>query len=205
MVASYTQLLADRYQGKLDAKADKYIRYAVDGATRMQCLINDLLSLSRVGKDAIPLVPTNCGTLVGDVLLNLGRAVEESGAAIVVADNLPTVTGNRTELGQIFQNLIGNAIKFRGDKNPKIEISASRDSSEWIFQVHDNGIGIAPEYHDRIFEIFQRLHQRSQYKGTGIGLALVKKIVERHGGRVWVESAVGAGTGFLFTIPDIKK
>ena len=205
MVASYTQLLADRYEGQLDARADKYIRYAVDGATRMQNLINDLLSLSRVGKNSIPLVPTDCGAVVGDVLQNLGKAVEESEATIVVADDLPTVIGNRTQLGQLFQNLIENAIKFRGDKKPKVEISASRGSREWVFQVHDNGIGIAPEYHERIFEIFQRLHQRAQYKGTGIGLALVKKIVERHGGRVWLESAVGAGTRFLFTIPEIKK
>ena len=202
MVASFTQLLAERYHGRLDEKADKYIRYAVDGAKRMQTLINDLLRLSRSGKSDKPAEQIDTEPLVAEAIQNLGKAIEESGAQIVVAAGLPTVMGERTQLGQVFLNLIGNAIKFRGGKEPKINVSAGRGTGEWIFEVRDNGIGIAAEFHDRIFVIFQRLHQRAAYEGTGIGLALVKKIVEHHGGRIWLESAVGTGTSFFFTIPD---
>jgi light-regulated signal transduction histidine kinase (bacteriophytochrome) len=211
MVASYVQLLARRYQGKLDPDADEFIAYAVDGATRMQALINDLLAYSRVGTRGKPFEPTDCETVLDQALANLQVAIEESGAA-VTHDPLPTVIADATQLTQLFQNLIGNAVKFRGEQPPRIHISAhrqsaieNRESNEWTFSVQDNGIGIDPEYHDRIFMIFQRLHTREEYPGTGIGLAVCKKIVERHNGRIWVESQPGKGSTFYFTIPTIER
>jgi light-regulated signal transduction histidine kinase (bacteriophytochrome) len=209
MVASYVQLLARRYQGNLDADADEFITYAVDGASRMQRLINDLLAYSRVGTRGKPFEPTNCEAVLDQSLANLQMAIEENGA-VVTHDLLPTVTADVTQLIQLFQNLIGNAVKFRGEESPRIHISASetfevsKTSKVWRFSVQDNGIGIDPEYHDRIFLIFQRLHTREEYPGTGIGLAVCKKIVERHGGRIWVESQSGKGSTFYFTIPMIK-
>jgi PAS domain S-box-containing protein len=200
MVASYTQLLARRYQGKLDADADEFIAYAVDGASRMQALINDLLSYSRVGTRGKPLEPTSFETVFERALANLKVAIEESGA-LVTHDPLPTAPADASQLTQLFQNLIGNAIKFRGAEPPRVHVAAKRHGTEWVFSIRDNGIGIDEQYAERIFVIFQRLHTRAEYAGTGIGLAICKKIVERHGGRIWVESHAGQGSMFCFTIP----
>jgi len=200
MVASYVQLLARRYKGKLDNDADEFIDFAVDGATRMQALINALLAYSRIGTKGKPLEPTDCEKVLEVALKNLHLAVEES-KAIVTHDPLPTVMGDATQLGQLFQNLIGNSVKFRGAEAPRIHISAERNGKDWYFSHRDNGIGIDPQFSERIFVIFQRLHSKQEYPGTGIGLALCKKIVERHGGRLWMESKAGQGTTFRFTIP----
>ncbi len=220
MVSSYVQLLARRYKGKLDSDADDFIAFAVDGALRMQTLINDLLTFSRVGTRGKPFEPTDCEAVLGHVLANLKLAIEESGA-VITHDALPTVMADSSQLVQLIQNLTDNAIKFRGKETPHVHISATRESEigdheskstnhelqttnykAWIFSIRDNGIGIDPEFFDRIFTIFQRLHNREEYPGTGIGLAVCKKIVERHGGRIWVESEPGKGTTFFFTIPD---
>ena len=204
MIASYTQLLERRYKDKLDADARQFISYAVDGAGRMQTLINDLLAYSRVGTRPKAFVRIDCGEVVKKALKNLEIAIEESKARITVTD-LPQVAGDATQLTQLFQNLVGNAIKFRGDKPPVIHISALPEregtAQVWHFSVRDEGIGIDPQYFERIFVIFQRLHTREEYPGTGIGLAVCKKIVERHGGRIWVESEAGRGSTFHFTIP----
>jgi PAS domain S-box-containing protein len=200
MVASFTQLLARRYKGKLDEDADEFIRYAVDGVTRMQNLINDLLAYSRVGTRGKTPEPTDCNVIAERVLANLARAIEESGAA-VTANDLPEVMADPTQTEQLFQNLIGNAIKYRGDRTPVVSVTAADEGEWWHFVVRDNGIGIDPEYKERIFVIFQRLHGKEEYEGTGIGLAICKKIVERHGGRIWVESRKGEGSAFHFTMP----
>jgi two-component system sensor histidine kinase/response regulator len=201
MVASYLQLVAQRYQGRLDADADEFIGYAVDGAKRMQALINDLLAYSRIGTKARPFEPTDCNAVVKTALAQLRIAIDESGAEVAVGA-LPTVPGDATQLLQLFQNLIGNAIKFRGGgRPPKVDVSAEPHADGWCFAVRDNGIGIAPEYFERVFVLFQRLHGRTEYAGTGIGLAICKKIVERHGGRIWVESTPGEGAVFRFTTP----
>jgi signal transduction histidine kinase len=199
MVAAYTQLLAERYAGKLDENADKYIRYALEGALRMQTLVTDLLTFSRVGRNRKS-TPLASDAVVREALENLQAALQESGA-VVHYEALPTVSGDRTQLVQLFQNLIGNAIKFRGEKTPAITVSANRGAAEWEFSVSDNGIGIAPEHVEAIFVIFQRLHTRAEYPGNGVGLAICKKIVEQHGGRIWVESKAGEGTIFKFTLP----
>jgi PAS domain S-box-containing protein len=203
MVTSYVQLLKRRYKNKLDKDASEFIDFAVDGATRMHSLINDLLTYSRVGTRVKPFEPTNCETILQQSLDNLKITMEETGA-VVTHDSLPTVMADNVQLGQLFQNLIGNAIKFRGNEPPYIHVSASRKGNAWVFSVRDNGIGIAPEYAERIFIIFQRLHGRDEYAGTGIGLAICKKIVERHGGRIWAESEVGKGATFYFTLPANK-
>ncbi len=200
MVSSYVQLLAQRYEGKLDHDADDFIGYAVDGANRMQILIDDLLIYSRVGTQGKPFEPTNCETVLEQVLTNLKIAIEDS-YAMITHDPLPIVMGDDSQFTQLLQNLISNAIKFQGDEPPCIHISAEQKGDEWEFCVVDNGIGIKPEFFERIFVIFQRLHGREEYTGTGIGLALSKKIVERHGGKIWVESEPGEGTTFCFTIP----
>jgi PAS domain S-box-containing protein len=217
MVASYVQLLAQRYQGRLDDKADRYIAYAVDGATRMKTLINDLLAYSRVGTHGKPLVPTDSQAILEIVLRNLQVAIEEQ-QVVVTHDPLPTVLADQVELGQVFQNLIGNGIKFRGDAPPRIHVGVQRDErgdipspappqvrvgQEWRFSVADNGIGLEPRFAERIFVIFQRLHNPTEYTGTGMGLAICKKIVERHGGRIWVESQPGQGATFYFTMPGV--
>jgi PAS domain S-box-containing protein len=199
MVASFTQLLAKRYAGKLDAKADEYIKYTVDGAKRMQQLIADLLALSRVGTKGGEFRDVPLAEVMSDVLLNLGPAIQESGA-VVVHDSLPTVLADRGQMTQLLQNLIGNAIKFRDAKLPRVHISAEETGDEWTISVSDNGIGIAPEHKERVFQIFQRLHTRDQYPGTGIGLAVCRKIVERHSGKIWLDSSPGAGTTFHFTL-----
>ena len=204
MVTSYLQLLERRYKDQLDESADDFIGYAVDGAARMQRLIQDLLTYSRVSTRAKPIEPTNCADVLNHALANLKLAVEESGAAVTF-DDLPTVAADATQLIQVFQNLIGNAIKFCHKDPPRIHVSAKRKGSNWLFSVCDNGIGIAPEHTERIFLIFQRLHTREEYPGTGIGLAVCKKIVERHDGRIWVESQPGEGSTFYFTIPAQAK
>jgi PAS domain S-box-containing protein len=203
MVTSYVQLLARRYKGKLDADAEEFIAFAVDGATRMTALINALLAYSRVETKGKEFEPVNCDAVVDSTLTTLQAAIAES-KAVVSRDPLPTVMADATQLGQLFQNLIGNGIKFRGVESPRIHVSSERNGKEWIFSVRDHGIGIDPQYADRIFVMFQRLHTKGQYPGTGIGLALCKKIVERHGGRIWVESQPGHGATFYFTVPQVK-
>ncbi|HEY7062060.1 MAG TPA: ATP-binding protein [Chloroflexota bacterium] len=200
MVASYTQLLARRYGDKLDDDAREFIDFAVDGARRMQALINDLLAYSRVGTRGAEFAPTDCNAVVDQVVADLGAAIEDE-RAVVTRGDLPTVLADATQLQQLLQNLIANAIKFHGERPPRVAVTAERRASEWLFSVRDNGIGIDPEYADRIFVIFQRLHSRAEYPGTGIGLAICKKIVERHGGRIWMESTPGEGTTFCFTLP----
>jgi two-component system, chemotaxis family, sensor kinase Cph1 len=203
MVASYTQLLQRRYQGKLDAQADKYIHFAVDGAQRMQGLINDLLALSRVGTQGKPFAPVDVRAVVERVLRWLGRALEESGGRVEVGA-LPTVTGDAGQLEQLFQNLIANALKFsRPGVTPVVEVRAEpRSGGGWTFAVRDNGIGFEQQFAEQIFVVFQRLHTRAEYPGTGVGLAIVKKIVERHGGTIWAEGRPGEGATFYFTIPS---
>ncbi len=200
MVSSYVQLLQRRYQGRLDADADDFIGFAVEGATRMQHLIQDLLSYSRVNTHGHPPSPTDVGEVIRRVLTNLRLAIDESGARITHG-SLPVVEADATQLVQLFQNLIANAIKFRGEPPPHVRISAEKEDAFWLFSVRDNGIGLDPEFADRIFTIFQRLHSRKDYPGTGIGLAICKRIVERHGGSIWVKSAHGEGSTFYFILP----
>ena len=204
MVASYTKLLARRYQGRLDKDADEFIAYAVDGATRMQTLINDLLRYSRVETRSKGLAPTEAAAALKWALANLRKAIEETGA-ILSNDPLPMVIADGMQLAQVFQNLIGNAIKFRGDRPLRVHLGAERKEAEFLFWVRDNGMGIAPQFHERVFEIFRRLHPTEAYPGTGIGLAICKKIVERHGGRIWLDSEPGEGATFYFTIPTTKE
>ena len=200
MVASFTQLLAKRYGGKMDADADEFIGFAVDGARRMQVLLNDLLAYSRVGTRGKAFELSDCNAVLEQALLNLTTAIEGSGAEITHG-LLPLVQGDEVQLLQLFQNLLANAVKFHGAGKPQIQVQATPEGRHWVFAFRDNGIGIAPEHQERIFQIFQRLHTRQEYPGTGIGLALCKKIVERHGGRIWVESEPGQGATFYFTIP----
>ena len=201
MVASYTQLLARRYRGKLDADADEFIAFAVDGATRMQTLIRDLLSYSRLTSKARALEPVDAGVAAGAAIGNLQTSIGEAGADVSVG-GLPNVLADTVQLTQLFQNLIGNAIKYCEERRPQIHVDAKSNGSAWVFSVRDNGIGIDPQYFERIFQMFQRLHTREEYSGTGIGLAICRKIVERHGGRIWVESQPGQGSTFLFTLPQ---
>jgi len=203
MVRNYVQLLGQRYGDKLDTNAGEFIGFALDGAKRMQELINDLLTYSRAGTQAKEFQPTSCGEALDRALANLTVALEESHAEIS-RDPLPTVKGDLVQLTQLFQNLVGNAIKFRGDRPAKIHVGAEQKGAHWEFTVHDNGIGIAEQDFARIFVVFQRLHSREKYPGTGIGLSVCKKIVERHGGRIWVESKPGKGTTFHFTVPVME-
>jgi light-regulated signal transduction histidine kinase (bacteriophytochrome) len=200
-VAGPLQLLQRRYQGQLDARADEYIRHALEGASRMLALIEDLLKFSRVGMSEEPFELTECGLALANALRNLNAAIQETGAQ-VTHDRLPTVRVISGPLTLLFQNLVGNAIKFRHKDSPvQIHVGAEAHRDAWLFRVEDNGIGIDPQYFERIFLIFQRLHTRRDYPGTGIGLALCKRIVEHHGGRIWVESEPGKGTTFFFTLP----
>ena len=201
MVASYTQLLERRYKDQLDASAHEFIGYAVDGAQRMQGFIQDILQYSRVGTHGRPFERLNMGRVVRQALDNLRVAIEEKGAQVVCGE-LPELDADPVQLGQLFQNLIGNALKFSGTDAVRIEIAAAWRDGEWEFVVRDNGIGIEPENLERIFVIFQRLHTRQEYHGSGIGLAICKRIVERHGGRIWVESQPGKGSAFYFTLPE---
>ncbi len=215
MVTSYLQLLERRYKNQLDANADQFITYAVDGARRMQTLINDLLNYSRVSTRGQPFKLVDCDVILQRAIANLQIAIADS-QAIVTHDNLPRVMADTTQLTQVFQNLIGNAIKFCQNQQPQIHIGVAKETpnsdeeslnsiplaDEWLFSIRDNGIGLESQYAERIFIIFQRLHGRDKYPGTGIGLAICKKIIERHGGRIWVESKPGQGSTFYFTIPD---
>ena len=199
-VHSHCQLLRKKLEDKLDESTRTCLTFAVDGAERMQRLINDMLNYSRVGTRGKPFESVDINEIVNETLANLAVAIEESGAKVQV-EKLPTVVADRRQMPQLFQNLIGNAIKYRGEKAPEIHVSANQLNGEWEFSVRDNGIGIAPEYFDRVFIIFKRLHTRDEYSGTGIGLAICKKIVERHGGRIWVESETNQGSDFRFTLP----
>ena len=204
MVATYTQLLAERYQGKLDENADKYIHYAVDGALRMQTLVRDLLAFSRVGRRHEAPQNTDCNLVVRTVMANLQSVIQENDAQIRYID-LPVLLADHTELVQVFQNLVGNAIKFRSSERPEIRITAEKKKKEWLLSVADNGIGIAPQHADDVFMIFKRLHTREEYPGSGIGLAICKRIVEQNHGRIWVESEPGKGSTFRFTWPVPSK
>jgi light-regulated signal transduction histidine kinase (bacteriophytochrome) len=201
-VASYTQLLARRYKGRLDADADEFIAFAVDGSTRMQELIQDLLTYSRTGTKEKVISEISSENALKEALMNLQATTEASGA-LVTHDLLPDIAMDDSQLVQLFQNLIGNAIKYRSAEVPRAHISASKGAGgNWIFSVRDNGMGIDARHFEKIFVIFQRLHGREEFSGTGIGLAICKKIVERHGGRIWVESESGKGSTFYFAMPE---
>ncbi len=204
MVSSFVQLLADRYKGKLDAEAEKYIKIALDGASHMQNLIQDLLMFSRVTSRGQMFQNVNVDDVLNQVLNDLSVSIQESHSVISI-DHMPTVYADPTQLGQVFQNLISNAIKFRGEQPPNIHIGARQQTGEWIFSIADNGIGIDKKYFDKLFVIFRRIQPRGKYPGTGIGLATCKKIVERHGGRIWVESELGKGSTFFFSITGATK
>lgn len=204
IVAGYAQLLTKRYRGTLGQDADEFIEYMVDGVRRMQELIDALLQYSRVGRKGREMAPVDLDVAFDDAMANLRAAIEESQAR-VTRDDLPDVVADRLQLAQLFQNLIGNALKFKGEEPPAVHVGAERHNGEWILEVRDNGIGIEPQYVDRIFDIFERLHSRERYDGTGIGLSICKKIVERHGGRIWVESDAGHGSAFRFTIPATQE
>ena len=202
MVASYTQLLAKRYKGQLDADADEFIAYAVDGSNRMQGLIRDLLAYSRAGTNGKILHEISTENALLDALANLRATIKES-AAVVTYDPLPSITTDGSQLAQVFQNLVGNAIKYRNVEIPRVHITATQNGGkEWIFSVRDNGLGIDPQYSERIFILFQRLHGQKEFDGSGIGLAICKKIVERLGGRIWVESEPKKGSTFYFALPE---
>ncbi len=200
-IAGCVQILQSRYRGQLDDRADVLASHAVEGVVRMQSLINELLAYSRVGTRGDPFTSTPTEAAVRIALSSLETAIRETEADIQI-EALPTLLADRTQLALLFQNLIGNALKFRSARRPEVRIGARREGDVWVFSVRDNGIGIEPQYFDRIFLIFQRLHTRSEYPGTGIGLAISKKIVDRHGGKIWLESTPGEGTTFFFTIPD---
>lgn len=200
MVGSYNQLLARRYKGKLDSDADEFIGYTVEGVTRMQRLINDLLAYSRVGTRTREFAEVDLEKVLGATLHNLERALADENAT-VTHDALPTVMGDESQLGQVLQNLVSNALKFHGSEPPRIHVGVKNEPDAHVIHVKDNGIGVDAEYFDRIFIIFQRLHPREKYPGTGIGLAICKKIIERHGGKIWVESVLGEGTTFFISIP----
>lgn len=204
MISSYTQLLERRYKDKLDQDANDFIGFAVDGANRMQKMIQSFLLYSRTSRDNSPLHPVDCNSVIEYVRINLQMSIQESGA-VITSEHLPTVVGHSELLLQLFQNLIGNAIKFRNGQVPVISVSVRKDETHWYFSVKDNGIGIDQEYFDKIFVVFQRLHSQSEYPGTGIGLSLCKNIVERHKGTIWVESQPGQGTTFHFTISHQLK
>jgi signal transduction histidine kinase len=203
MVVSYLELLADRTRGKLDPQAQEFIRAAMDGSLRMQALIRDLLTYARVDARGGKFEPTDCEEAFRVAARNLKLAIEETRAAVSY-EHLPMVMGDPVQLTQVFQNLVGNALKFHGTGEPKVDVEAHRQNGEWVFSIKDNGIGIDPKYFERIFVIFQRLHTRREYPGTGMGLAICKRIIERHGGRLWVESTPGEGSTFLFTLPAIE-
>ena len=204
MVSSYTQLLAKRYEGRLDSDADEFISFAVDGCNRMQGLIQDLLAYSRAGTNERKLREVPSENALQKALINLRAAIKQSGA-VVTHDALPAVTTDEAQLTQVFQNLVGNAIKYRRAEDPRVHVSAARDDGNgWTFSVRDNGLGIDPQYFERIFILFQRLHGRDEFEGTGIGLAVCKRIVERMGGRIWVESQPEKGSTFYFALPEIE-
>jgi light-regulated signal transduction histidine kinase (bacteriophytochrome) len=196
------QVLQRRYKGQLDERADEIISHSVAAVTRMQTLVSDLLAFSRLARHGNPFALTSFATVMQEVRANLEVAIAESGATIT-HDELPEIVVDASQMRQLLQNLLSNAIKFRGKEPLRIHVSARREENTWMFSVRDNGLGIEPQYFERIFIIFQRLVTRDEYPGTGIGLAVCKKIVERHGGRIWLESALGQGTTFHFTIVDV--
>ena len=202
MVASFTQMLDRKYKDKLDEEAHEYIDFTVDGAKRMQQLINDLLVFSRLSNSADEFQAVDMRKSLDEALFNLEIIIEENDA-VIQREHLPVIVGDYAQMVQVFQNLIGNAIKYRSEKTPKIQISVQKKKDYWLFSVKDNGIGIGAEYSNQIFEIFKRLHTKDEYAGTGIGLAITKRIIERHGGRIWVESEEGEGSIFCFTIPNM--
>ncbi len=201
MVTSYTQLLKKRYGGQLDAEADDFIGYAVEGATRMEALIQALLAYSCVGSQGREFCEANLGSTLDDVLKGLEVAIAESQAVLTCDDELPVVNCDASQIGQVFQNLIANAIRFRRDEPPRIHLGVKLVGEEWVFSIEDNGLGIEDEYYERIFVIFRRLQPRDKYEGSGMGLAICKRIVERHHGRIWVESSLGQGSTFYFSLP----
>jgi light-regulated signal transduction histidine kinase (bacteriophytochrome) len=203
-IQSFAQLLQRECGGKLPGDASECLGYITSGVQRMQTLIDDLLAYSRVNSQGRALAPADCKEICEGVVENLQASIAANQAEVTIQP-LPVVIGDATQLGQLFQNLLVNAIKFHGKRKPSIRICAKETSNEWIFSVTDNGIGIAPEYFDRIFIIFQRLHTIEDYSGTGIGLAVCKKIAERHGGRIWVESVIGGGSTFYFSVPKREK
>lgn len=200
MVSSYTQLLGRRYSDRFDGDAREFMAYIIDGSARMKQLIEDLLAYSRVGTRGRQFKEVSADAAFKRALGNLRGAHERTNAAIS-CDPLPVVLGDETQLVQLFQNLVGNALKFHGDEPPRVHVCARQEGDDWLFAVSDNGIGIDPQYAERIFLMFQRLHNREEYPGTGIGLAICKKIVDRHGGRIWVEGRPGNGSTFFFTLP----
>lgn len=202
MVASYSELLAQRYQGQLDERADKYIHYAVDGAKRMQQLLADLLTYSRVGSQGKPLAAVSAEAVLSGVVASLNGTIRRTNAHVSVG-SLPNVLADRAQLAQLFQHLIGNALKFQGAAAPLVEIGATALNDCWQFSVRDNGIGIDSQHRERIFQMFQRLHERDKYEGSGAGLAIAKRIVERHGGRIWLESEPRVGSTFFFTLSAV--
>ncbi len=203
-IKGYTKLLAEQYRGKLDPEADEFMDYTVDSAERMQELIDDLLAYSRISTDEKSLTPVDSGQICDDAIADLDVAINESHAKVDHGE-MPQVTVDPAQLEQVFLNLLGNSIKFNNGKSPRVHIEAERENGNWVFSVQDNGIGIEPEYRERIFEIFKRLSSRDQYEGSGLGLAICKKVVERHGGQIWLESKPGVGSTFYFTIPAVKE
>ena len=204
MVSSYVALLGRRYGGELDERADKYIHFAVDGANRMQRLIHDLLAYSRVGTQGAELIPTDTAPVLRETLSNLELAIEDSEAQVVFSD-LPSVMGDPSQLRQLFQNIIGNALKFRSESRPRVELDAKRDGDQWTFSIRDNGVGFDQRYAERVFGVFKRLHRNADIPGTGIGLAICQRIIDRHGGRIWAESKLGEGSCFYFTLPAVAE
>lgn len=204
MVASYTDLLVQRYKGQFDERAEKYVSYASDGAKRMQRLIEALLTFSRIGTRGRLPEPTDLTAVAREATRKLGLAMTRTGAHVEIAA-LPHVMADAAQIGQVFENLIDNSIKFRGDRTPHIRIGAEPDGNQWVISVADNGIGIDTKFSERVFLLFQRLHDRESYDGIGVGLTLSRKIVERHGGRIWYESQPGKGTTFFFTLPAVVQ
>ncbi len=203
MVASFTQLLEQRYKDKIDDDANDFINYIVDGTTRMQGLINDLLVFSRVGTRGVEFNPTDMNIVLENALINIRQSIIETNATIT-NEPLPVIIADDSQMIQLFQNVISNALKFHGEEEPHIHISGEAKEEEWIFSVRDNGIGIDSNNFDRIFVIFQRLHTKDEYGGAGIGLAVCKKIIQRHRGKIWVESELGKGSTFYFSIPKLE-
>jgi signal transduction histidine kinase len=205
-IASYVQLLQRRYQGRLDSDADAFIGYTVEGVRRLQTIINELLAYSRLGSGRPSLVPMQSGAAVSAALSALKNAIADAQAVVEIQGHLPVIEADGPQLVSLFQNLVGNAIKYRREDNrPEAEISCREVGANWVFSVRDNGIGIDPQYHAQVFEVFKRLHPRDRYSGTGIGLAICKRVVERHGGRIWVESESGRGSTFHFTMPKAAE
>lgn len=201
-IASYVQLLQRRYQGRLDEDADAFIGYTVDGVRRMQMIINELLVYSRIGTGPLTRGAVQTGVLVSTALANLKAVIAEAGAVVEVKGPLPVVVGDAGQLSSVFQNLISNGLKYRRDDiRPELTVAVAEQGEFWRFSIIDNGIGIDPQYHRQIFELFKRLHARDRYTGTGIGLAVCQRVIERHGGEIWVESVPGQGASFHFTLP----